>query len=124
MAVGGYTKWQILAMNYRVAAEQVGSTTNKVSGDGIIEFPNSRGKDSHSTPITCSYCSASQLGISFRAREDASVCPLVLPCLLSLIVDVLPYNPCRVAAPGNLTHCTMSAGGIAALRLLLDRIWR
>ena len=25
-AVGGYTKWQILEMNYRVAAEQVGFT--------------------------------------------------------------------------------------------------
>jgi hypothetical protein len=39
VAVGGYTKWQILETNYRVAAEQVGFTINKVSGDGIIEFP-------------------------------------------------------------------------------------
>jgi hypothetical protein len=35
VSVGGYTKWQILETNCRVAAEQI----NKVSGDGIIEFP-------------------------------------------------------------------------------------
>lgn len=39
VAVGGYNKWQILETNYRVAAEQVSLTINKVSGGGIIEFP-------------------------------------------------------------------------------------
>lgn len=39
VAVGGHNKWQTLETNYRVAAEQVSFTINKVSGGGIIEFP-------------------------------------------------------------------------------------
>jgi hypothetical protein len=60
VAVGKDTpNGKFLEMNYGVAAEQVGFTVNKVSGDSIIEFPTDTvGVRFVFYQITRPYCSA------------------------------------------------------------------
>jgi hypothetical protein len=42
----------------------------------------------------------------------------------TLLVDVFPASPSTAAASGNITRCALSAGSVAAMQPLLDRLGR
>lgn len=40
----------------------------------------------------------------------------------TLLVDIFPAKPSTAAASGNITRCALSAGSVAAMQPLLDRL--
>ena len=134
VAMGGYANGKFLDINYRVVAKQIGFTINKVSGDDLGAFPIERARTRFAFYLVV-ICTALLAGYGWALEYKTHVSvPLALQFLLgfvttctvqtfnTLLVDIFPSTPSTAAASGNLTRCAMSAGGIAAMQPLLDRL--
>ena len=130
VAIGGYTS------RHRVVAKQIGFTVNEVSGDDLRAFPVERARTRFASYLVA-ICTAPLVGYGWALEQETHVSvPLLLHFLLgfittctvqrfnTLLVDIFPSTPSAAAASGNLTRCAMSAGGIAEMQPLLDRLVR
>lgn len=134
--LGGYINGKFMDWNYKVIAQQIGHTVDRVSGDDLTHFPIERARARGSWHILAVYiCALAGYGWAVKFHVHVSVA-LILQFLLAaictifqqtfniLLVDIFPESPSTAAASGNITRCALSAIFVAVLQPLVDAIGR
>ncbi|KAL8933234.1 MAG: hypothetical protein Q9216_006457 [Gyalolechia sp. 2 TL-2023] len=136
VVLGSYANGKLMDWNYKMTAQQIGHTVDKVSGDDLTHFPIERARARGSWHILAVYiCALAGYGwaVKFHVHESlALILQFVLAVLCTafqqtfsiLLVDVFPESPSTAAASGNITRCTLSAVAVAMLQPLVDVIGR
>ena len=127
---------KLMDRNYKIIAENIGHTIDKVSGDNLILFPIERARARGSWYLLGVYISLLEgYGWAVQCRVHESV-PLILQFVLAalctafqqtfnaLLVDIFPANPSTAAASSNVTRCVLSAVAVAVMQPLVDRMGR
>lgn len=134
--LGGYANGKLMDYNYKITAQQIGHTIDRVSGDNLDNFPIERARARGSWALLLIYIGTlAGYRWSVHARAHESV-PLILQFILAalctmfqqtynaLLVDVFPESPSTAAASSNITRCLLSALGLATLQPLVNTMGR
>lgn len=136
VVLGSYLNGRMMDRDYRVTAQSIGHSNDKVSGDNLDVFPIERARAEGSYYLLTVYvCSLAGYGWAVTSRVHESV-PLIIQFFLgmlctsfqqtfsALLVDVFPANPSTAAAAGNTVKCVLSAVGVAVLQPLVEAVGR
>jgi multidrug resistance protein len=136
VALGGFVNGRTLDYNYRITAARIGFTINETAGDNLSSFPIERARTRFSL-LLLPVDAILLVGYGWVC-QNAITCHLAVPlvfqfilgflqtCIVqtfnTLLVDIFPASPSTASAAGNITRCALSAGAIAAVQPLLDRL--
>jgi multidrug resistance protein len=134
VALGGFINGKFLDINYRRTAKDCGFAIDKVAGDDLRTFPIERARTRFAYGLIAVHAAVlSAYGWACFAKAHISI-PIILQFVLgfiqtcivqtfnTLLVDIFSSNPSTASASGNITRCALSAGGIAAVQPLLQRL--
>lgn len=134
--IGGYCVGKVMDHNYKITAKKIGRTVNKVSGDGLIDFPIERARSRGSLWLLV-VSTATLVGYGWAVSRHAQVSVALIlqfiqgfwgTCFYTtyntLLVDIFPESPSTAAAAASITRCAMAAAGVAVLQPLLDAAGR
>ena len=120
--------------NYKRVARSIGFTIDRKHGDSMQFFPIERARLEVMGPNLAVGLSALLCyGWTLHARPPLAA-PLVLHfiigyCFVSatniastMLVDLYPLSPATATAANNLCRCTMGAGAIAVVELMIQRM--
>ncbi|KAG9236957.1 multidrug resistance protein [Amylocarpus encephaloides] len=131
--VSGY----IMNWDYRRTASEYGFVIDKVSGDDLTRFPIEKARfRSISYAVTLSSACIVGYGWALQAHTvmKSVAVSLILQFLLgsaasmvfnmcgTLLVDLHPKSPASAQAALNIVRCSLSAGGLALLQFVIDRV--
>lgn len=136
VACGGLINGWTLDYNYRHTAAKIGFAINEIAGDDVSTFPLERARTRFSL-LFIPLDAILLVGYGWVCQHAES-CHISVPLILqfalgflqtcivqtfnTLLVDIFPANPSTASAAGNITRCALSAGAIAAVQPLLDRL--
>lgn len=134
--IGGYCVGKVMDHNYKVTAQKIGWTVNKVSGDNLDTFPIERARSRGSYWLLI-ISTLTLVGYGWVVSRHAHFSiALILQFIQgfwgtyfyttynTLLVDVFPQSPSTAAAAASITRCAMAAAGVALLQPLLDAAGR
>ncbi|MCJ1468277.1 hypothetical protein MMC07_006905 [Pseudocyphellaria aurata] len=134
--LGGFATGRIMDRNYKITAQQIGHTIDRIKGDDLNHFPIERARSRGSRYLLGVFvCALAGYGWAVKYHAHPSI-PLILQCMIgflctcflqvfnALLVDIFPESPSTAAASGNITRCALSALAIAVLQPLVDRLGR
>ena len=134
--LGSYLNGKMMDRNYRVTAQSIGRTIDKVSGDDLGDFPIEKARAKGSCYLLTVYvCALAGYGWTVTRHVHESV-PLLLQFVLgilctsfqqtfsALLVDIFPASPSTAAAASNTVKCVLSAAAVAVLQPLVGVVGR
>lgn len=134
--LSSYLNGKMMDRNYRVTAQSIGQSIDKISGDDLDDFPIEQARARGSYFLLSIYiCALSGYGWVVTRRVHESV-PLLLQFVLgmlctsfqqtfsALLVDIFPASPSTAAAAGNTVKCVLSAAAVAMLQPLVETVGR
>lgn len=134
--LGGYATGKMMDRNYKITAQEIGHTIDRIQGDDMNHFPIERARARGSWFLSGVFiCALPGYGWAVKYHAHASI-PLILQCLIgflctcflqvfnALLVDIFPESPSTAAASGNITRCALSALAVAVLQPLVDHLGR
>ena len=134
--LGGFVTGRMLDRNYKLTANEIHHTVDRISGDDMKNFPIERARSRGTWPLLgISTCALIGYGWAVQTRAHPSI-PLMLQLVLgfmctvfnqifnALLVDIFPENPSSAAASGNITRCALSAAAVAVLQPLINALGR
>lgn len=134
--LGGFATGRMMDRNYKITAQEIGHTIDRVTGDDMNHFPIEKARARGSLYLLGIFiCALAGYGWAVKYHAHASI-PLILQCLIgflctcflqvfnALLVDIFPESPSTAAASGNITRCALSALAVAVLQPLVDVLGR
>ncbi|KAH6661994.1 major facilitator superfamily domain-containing protein [Halenospora varia] len=133
-AIASFLSGHIMNWDYRRTARNHGLVIDKVAGDDMAKFPIEKARyRSILYPVIMSSCCIVGYGWALHTRTTVAV-PLILQFLIggtisvvfnmcgTLLVDLHPKSPASAQAAINIARCSLSAGGLALLQVVIDGV--
>ncbi|MCJ1383420.1 hypothetical protein MMC17_006534 [Xylographa soralifera] len=133
-ALAAYLTGRVMDRDFRITAKLRGVPVEETKGHDVVSFPIEEARfRSIWIPIAVSVASTTGYGWSLD-REVHLAVPLILQFFMgfmispvfnmcgTLLVDLYPRSPATAQASNNIVRCFMSAGGLALLQILIDRL--
>lgn len=130
--IGSILSGRLLNWNYARVARSIGVTPDKKKGEDLRKFPIERARLDLMWPSTFVAIATTIIwGWVVTAKTNLAVPLIVLfisgmgvagpmSILTTLLVDLYPMSPGRVASSFNLTRATFSATGTAVVQYIID----
>ncbi|KAI9646578.1 hypothetical protein NHQ30_004573 [Ciborinia camelliae] len=131
-AIASYLSGRIMNLDYRLTAKEHNITVDKVAGDDMAKFPIEKARFRRILYfILISAAGIVGYGWSLHAHTVSPLeakSPKGLPVVTcekmcgTLLVDLNPKSPATAQAALNIIRCSFSAGGLAVLQILIERL--